>query len=148
MTKSQILNFLKIFSLQAKIVIKFVPRSKTGEFYPCQVSEIDDKLYLVELSRKDFIHNKDQLYLKALLLHELGHIAASCLKIKNPSIEEYTAHKWALNITKKRKYLKLHYELCAMLESWREYTWNEDKGSFRKYIIASYMKTSIKHLFS
>ena len=137
MTKTQVLNFLRLFSLQTKVIIKFVPESEIGELYPCQVSLIEDRTCLLELSRKQFMYNKDQIYLRALLLHEIGHIVAAYLKIKSTSVEEFTAHKWAIDITKKRKYNRLHNELRAMLESWREYTWNEDKGAFRRYIQAS-----------
>ena len=137
MTKLQIFNFLRLFALQSKVIIKFVPTSEIGELYPCQVCEVEKNVYLLELSRKEFMYNKDQIYLKALLLHEIGHILINHLKIKSATIEEYTAHNLAINITKKRKYSKLHKELCAMFESWRIYTWNEDNGTYRRYIKAS-----------
>jgi len=137
MTKLQVFNFLRLFALQSKVIIKFTSESKLGEFYPCQVSETEENMYLLELSRKVFMYNKDQIYLRALLLHEIGHILVSPLKIKSTTIEEYAAHNLAINITKKRKYSKLHKELRAMLESWRIYTWNEDNGAFRRYIQAS-----------
>lgn len=140
MTKQQVRRFIRHFDIDSKIIIKYLPEHVITPNYPAVVSNLDDG-YLLELSIKNFLHCKNKVYLKAILVHELGHIVAfnSNIKITSFSFDEYIANKWALQITKKKGFLKIHRELKSIIDSWKTYTWNQEGGVFRRYIKAASM---------
>ncbi len=137
MNKQQVEKFINKFDLPSKIIVKFLPESEMTPYYPAQVSELEDGSYLLELCRKEFLYHKDEIYLKALLVHELGHIATFHITFQSSSYDEYIAHRWALRVTFKKRFFRIHRELQLMIESWKNFTWNEDGGIYRRYIVAA-----------
>lgn len=135
MKKIDIIKFINRFKLPYIISVKFVSSIVLEDLFAAQVY-ISDDLATIELNKKIFMYSKDTTYLKALILHELGHIYVSEFKIKNPHIEEYSAHNFALKTALSHRLIKVHKELLLMLEEWEEYKWNECRGQLRPYIKA------------
>ena len=136
MTRLQIIRFIKrrcpkIFPC---VKIKFIPDKNIAPFC-AQVIKKEPDSFLIELSRKAFL-TLSITEAKAIILHELGHIA-TYNKASNLSEDEYLAHKWAIRIAKKNLLFKIQRELIAVFDSWINYGWNESNGDFRRYILAS-----------
>jgi hypothetical protein len=133
MVKDQVIRFIANI-VPYKIKVKYVSSSEILECYAAQISKLNDSSYLLELNRKIFLYDIDMTYLKATLLHELGHITTTHRK---RSMEEYKAHQWAIRTAHRRRFTKIHKELIALKKSWKTFTWNQENGHYRCYIKAA-----------
>jgi hypothetical protein len=134
MKKELILDFAKkiLSDNFPKTIINFVPDYAIKPF--CAQTIAKDTYFLIQLSKKKFLYEMNSIEVKALLLHELGHVATHG---KCDSEDEYLAHKWAMKIARKNKLKKVYEELQKLLDEWLELKWNEDKGAYRSHIRAS-----------
>jgi hypothetical protein len=97
----------------------------------------------IELSRKHFMY-RNEVFQKALLMHEVGHLSTSYY-FKHHARELYS-HLWAIKKANSLGWNRIKRELINAIKSWSNgsFTWNEDKGIHRKYIIASKNYRSMK----
>jgi hypothetical protein len=134
MKKQLVLKFIKRYT-KRKVVIKYLSNKELTENHPCQMSLKDDKVFIIELNRKWYLYNRDETLLKALLLHEVGHIEkynSYC----NRSMEEYLAQEWALKTALGFRLFRIRQKLLDMFNEWGSYKWNEENGALRRYIKA------------
>jgi len=140
MKKTQIQTFIKRVLPQRfpEYRVKFIPHKEVS---PCSAQVIKKKnKYVIELSRQDFIYQLESTEIKSLLLHELGHIATSnptSWKGNTTAKEEYKAQMWAIRIASKKGLQRIVKELIDVFRTWAEFDWNQDRGEFRRYILAS-----------
>ncbi len=90
------------------------------------------------LVSKDVVMSNFNASIRALLLHEIGHIYTYRRygRIKS----EYDAHKWALWYSKKHNMFLEYNELLKLAEWWVEkFNWNKKGESKRTYIIVGKM---------
>lgn len=103
---------------------------------------VDEETIELHISRSEFTGASEQKTM-AILLHELGHtqVQHSRYAWKN----EYNAQEWAIKKAQELKLNKIKYLLLADILSWGTYKWNEDRGRYRSYILASkeFMKRRI-----
>lgn len=133
MKKKEIEVLVKESFPDIEIKIKFVPGSQMGNW--AAVLNIDGDNRTLHLSKVEFskkCEDEDQL---VILLHELGHIPND--DITSVSLDEYNAQIWAINKAKEKGWTEVQTRLIKDILSWGEFKWNEDKGQFRRYIIAS-----------
>jgi hypothetical protein len=151
MNKKQVIKFISKFNLKYKIIIKYIS-SKEIDDYDAFVS-LEDNNYFIFLNRKLFLYNNNINELKAIIMHEIGHIETNKMfKYRKESLNEYEAHRWALKTSYKYKYFKIFNELVEYLNDWYETSYNEDNGRYRVYIKAAillkkYLKNNRKLVY-
>ena len=89
-----------------------------------------DKIILIS---KKIVMSTFDISIKALLLHEIGHIYTYRKRGRIKS--EYDAHKWALDYTKKNHMYLEYNSILKDAQSWVcNFGWNTNKNK-RTYII-------------
>lgn len=142
MTKSQIEMFIKRISINkdAKIIIKYKPNyecySNGIRFSACININFDNTYYIINLNKSYFNKYRKNYDIKATLLHELGHAYTFLYYRDNASKWEYQANIWAIKKAVELEDKELAFSVYTHAVS-LPYTWNQDKGKYRKYLIAS-----------
>jgi len=140
MKKAQLEKFIEKFLPDTMVSIRYFSdkefRENIGEHGAnCVPLEYEgQKIMLLAINRSAFNHTYPDDVLKAVMMHEIGH--AKNNKDRG-SQAEYTAHRWALNKSKKLGMKDVVRVLRYMVKEWSRHGWNEDGGIYRKYIIAS-----------
>jgi hypothetical protein len=120
--KHQVIKFVNNFNIPYEIIIQFTPSSKMFPFDPVDFSKVEDNdIFYLHLNKQIFHSEKDLTFLKACILHGLGHVATFYSSGEN----DINAHKWALQAAFNKKYYKIYRELCSMLEYREHLIWNE-----------------------
>ena len=117
-------------------IYPFVKYVSMDDRVPCEnkISFTKDKNVKVcqlSLNRKYFGVKKDSNFLKAILLHEIGH-AVICNKSKVDN--EFYAQMWAIKKADDMGLPKVVSQLILMLLEWGEIEWGDLKG--RRYLLA------------
>lgn len=87
------------------------------------------------LNKEEFSDKNDYEDKMATLLHELGHVGND--KIKSTVEDEYKAHVWAIEQAEKLGLDKVKQRLIYDIKAWSDFTWNEKRGQYRRYILAN-----------
>jgi len=129
MNRKQISNFLD--SIIPKVKFNF----RYGTNLTCCNSPAACESNSIIWINTDMFFNYSSIEQKGILLHEVGHILS--LNIKNPVNAEYTAQLLALQIAKSKGWKRIFNDLDNMISNWAtDYSWNYQKGLFRRYILA------------
>lgn len=128
LSREDIKNFIRTITSK-NITIKYDKKIKV---FPAQISEEEDK-YSIEFG-EEFL-NSNIYFQYAYALHEIGHIYAK--DKRSLSRDELAAHIWAIEICYKFRWRRIYKALVEIIESWSNFSWNERKGTFRRYILAS-----------
>lgn len=136
--KKNVIDFLyDVIKDEELEIYPFVKYVSMHPNIPCQnkISRVKDdknvRVCQLSLNRKYFSSN-DRDFLKALLLHEIGH---SLFKFKSKTDNEYFAHLWAINKASTMKIPKVVNKLILLILEWEDMSWNDYKC--RRYILAS-----------
>lgn len=144
MNRKQIARFVKKINYGEKIEIEYIKsRDKTN--FLCAQAGInrfvkDGQLYIVSLLQinKDSPKTLHESELKAILLHEVGHLHTGYRrkgnKITNKSVSvcEYEAQVWALERCRELKMNILKRGVVQILLNWRDFDWNSDNQVYRR----------------
>ena len=80
---------------------------------------------------------------QAILLHELGHLATKfyCPKINKSPLRqhEFAAHRWALNVAKKKRMAKVFEVLVKSAKKWAK----TESSDNHKYVIKDLVKAGV-----
>jgi len=146
--KKNVIDFLyNVIEDEAIEIYPFVKYESMDERIPCanKISHIqaDSNVRICQLSlnRKYFGVKKDSNFLKAILLHEIGH-AIMCNKSKIDN--ELFAHMWAIKKADSLKLDKVVQQLIIMILEWGECSYNDYKS--RRYIMACRKFMKIVHI--
>ena len=95
-----------------------------SRYYSAQIIEVDDG-YRLELTRS-FIYEKDEVWKRAILLHEVGHIYSS---YQESPLDELRAQLWAIEKARLRRWTRIETMLVRMIrEDWAHLFSNENKN--------------------
>jgi hypothetical protein len=131
--------------MNKKQIIKLVKRAypsfnsliKYGSDHTCEGSPaFVDKYSNIWINKENFFKFSD-LDQKIIILHEIGHILVKPRKIRNLSDEELFANNAATKRAMDKRWFSIAKGLKEMIRCWpTTFSWNEEKGSYRRYIIA------------
>jgi hypothetical protein len=118
-------------------IFPFIKYESMDGRIPCQnkISQTKEdknvRVCQISLNKKYFGVKKDSNFLKALLLHELGHaVICNDSKVDN----EFYAHMWAIYKANKLGLPKVVKQLIIMILEWGDIEWSDLRG--RRYRIA------------
>lgn len=115
------------------ISVRFVTEDEIEKW--AAVYTIDGETRSLALNKAEFSKSSEEVDQMVILLHELGHVPND--KITSVSDDEYLAQIWAIKKANEMKMPEVVQRLIQDIVSWGEFKWNEGKGQFRRYIIAS-----------
>ena len=130
MTRKEIRLFLN------KVIPGIYFEFKIGSNNRCMdapaIVDISSTIWINKKQFKDYNRTEQ----KVILMHEIGHILMGFGN--DVSDSEYNAHIMALCLAEANKWKRLHNSIEKEILRWsKEYKWNDAKGKFRRYIIAS-----------
>jgi hypothetical protein len=143
MTKQEIIRIAKQSFPNLDIIIKFISKKEMGkDWAACYVVSKNTRKILI--NRSEFSNAKDKTSMVSTILHELGHVPND--KIKSVGEDEYLAQVWAINKAEELGWKNIKSYLVADILHWNNYGWNQNKGEYRRYILASkiFMKRYVK----
>jgi hypothetical protein len=137
--KRQVIDFLwDIIQDETLEILPFVKYEKMDGRVPCanKISQTKDdtnvRVCQLSLNRKYFGVKKDSNFLKAIILHEIGHaIICNNSKVDN----EFYAHIWAMSKANKMGLPGVVKQLIVMILEWGEIEWSDLRG--RRYRMAN-----------
>jgi hypothetical protein len=136
--KKQVIDFLyKVIKDEELEIYPFIKYESLHINTICQnkisISKLEPNLRLCQigLNRKYFCVVKDSTFLKASLLHEIGH---AVFFINSKVDNEFYAHMWAIEKAEKMGMPKVVNQLIIMILEWGEIDWNDLQG--RRYLLA------------
>lgn len=141
MKKQEIEQLVEDLFPEFNITVEFQSNEDIDEW--AAIFHIDGDNRRLVLNQKEFDKDSEEEDQMVILLHELGHVPND--SIKSPSEDEYLAQMWAIAKAEDLGLPEVRVRLIQDIISWGEFKWNEKKGQYRRYIIASkrFMKENI-----
>lgn len=99
------------------------------------IAKIKVEIYTMTL-RRGMLNNKDDTWIKAIILHEVGHLETQHGAESAGELECY-AQEWAISKAEELRWKSVRESLYDMVDEWELATWNEEGGKYRRYILAA-----------